>query len=83
VATIMRTYTRRLANLAKKRIAAGTYGAKNENWRELYPGFSPDASVLKLVRRGFFRLLKMEIDALFLKPKTDRGSLSIVQTQTA
>ena len=69
VACIMRTYNRRFSIIAKKRIAAGTYGRRNENWRELYPGFSPDGSVLKLMRRAFFRWLKMEINALFLKPE--------------
>lgn len=71
VAAFMRTYNRRLVAIAKKRIAAGTYGAMNENWRELFPGFSPDTSVLPLMRRAILRWIRLELGSLFLKPKQE------------
>src|SRR5205814_2253850 len=40
-AACLRFYNRRLVVLAKRRIAAGIYGANNAAWRELYPGFAP------------------------------------------
>ena len=49
---VMSFYNRRLAALAKKRLANGTYGAANAGWRLMVGGFVPDASVLKLVRQG-------------------------------
>ena len=58
---VMSFYNRRLAALAKKRIANGTYGAANAGWRLMVGGFVPDASVLKLVRQGVWRWLKAEI----------------------
>ena len=60
-AKALRFYNGRLAALAKKKIAAGCYGDHNANWRLLVPGFTPDASMLKLVRQGLFRWWKAEL----------------------
>ena len=83
VGALMRTYNRRFVRIAMKRIEAGTYGAQNENWRELYPGFSPDTSVLSLIRRSFFRWMKMEIGTWFLKPARERASDVLAEPSTA
>ncbi len=83
VGAFMRTYNRRLSQIARKRIAAGTYGEKNEHWRELYPGFSPDASTLKILRRAIFRWASMEIRTLFLKPGREPHSAGMTAPRPA
>lgn len=59
-------YNRRLAALARKKIAAGCYGDRNANWRLLIPGFVPDASLWKPIARGLFRWLRAEMRCAFL-----------------
>ncbi len=66
VARIMRLYNRRLAALARRKIAAGIYGARNAHWRLLPGGFLPDATALRLLRRGLGRWLLAEWRNLFL-----------------
>jgi flavin-dependent dehydrogenase len=66
VASMMKFYNRRLVALAKRRVAAGYFGARNSGWRELYDGFVPDRRVWKLVRRGVLRWCKAELTNLRL-----------------
>lgn len=66
VAGMMKFYNRRLAALAKRRLATGTYGAANAGWRELYDGFVPDIRVRKLIQKGLFRWWKAELTNLRL-----------------
>lgn len=63
---LMKFYNRRLVALAKRRLAAGTYGAANAGWRELYDGFVPDIRVRKLIQKGLFRWWKAELTNLRL-----------------
>ncbi len=65
-ATMMKFYNRRLVALAERKLAAGTYGARNAGWRELYDGFVPDARVRKLIRKGLFRWWRAEATNLRL-----------------
>ncbi len=73
----MRLYNRRLAVLAKKRLAAGIYGKNNRGRRLLLPGFSPDRSSLALMLRGVRQWLALEWQSLFL-PKPLSGSPSVL-----
>jgi hypothetical protein len=69
-AKLISFYNRRLTVLARKRIAAGTYGARNAGWRLLVPGFTPEPGTSgKLLFRGIRRWLWMEIKALWLRRK--------------
>ncbi len=66
----MGLYNRRFATLARKRLADGTYGMHNLDRRYLVKqGFSPDTKVLKLMRLGLWLWLKLEVKALFGRPK--------------
>ncbi len=65
VTALMSLYNRRLAALARQRLAHGTYGLRNEGWRELYDGFVPDRRVFKLVRKGLLRWWRAELAAFF------------------
>ena len=69
-ARLISFYNRRLTRIARKRIAAGRYGAKNAGWRLLVGGFTPEPKVSgRLLFDGIFRWLKLEWSALWL-PKT-------------
>jgi flavin-dependent dehydrogenase len=67
----MRLYNRRLAVLAKKRLASGVYGRHNCDYRLLLPGFSPDRSALPLMWRGIRKWIALEWQSLFLPKKHD------------
>jgi flavin-dependent dehydrogenase len=75
VGRFMRFYNRRLATLAKRRYAAGTYGRKNLDRRLLLPGFSPDASSFKFVRLGLRKWLNAEWSNLFVRFPPEAGAL--------
>ena len=65
-ASLISFYNRRLARLAKKKIAAGKYGERNAGWRLLVGGFTPDHDVSgRLLFKGIWLWLKMELAALF------------------
>src|SRR5262249_14605948 len=64
---VMRLYNRRLAAIAKRRIAAGVYGAHNLDHRMLLPGFMPDAQSVKLILKGLCKWLVVEWKNLFLR----------------
>jgi len=67
---LMSFFNRRLVALARKRIAAGTYGARNAGWRLLVPGFTPEAKTSgRLLFSGIRRWLWMEIKALLPRAK--------------
>ena len=66
VARAMRFYNARLAHLARRKLAAGVFGARNAHWRVLVGGFLPDASVLRLLARGLLRWGRAEWRNLFL-----------------
>ncbi len=66
VAVAMRFYNARLVHLARRKIAAGVFGAGNANRRVLVGGFLPDASALRLLARGLARWLHAEWRNLFL-----------------
>ncbi len=68
-------FNRRLVVLARKRIAAGTYGARNAGWRLLVPGFAPEAGTAgRLLLSGLRRWLWMEFRALWPSRAKSRGS---------
>jgi flavin-dependent dehydrogenase len=69
-AKMIRFYNRRLAALARKRIAAGVYGARNAGWRLLVGGFThePKQSA-RLLLSGIWRWVKMEIGGLWLRAR--------------
>ena len=65
-AKLISFYNRRFAVLARKRIAAGTYGARNAGWRLLVPGFTPEPGTSgRLLFSGIRRWLWMEMKALW------------------
>ena len=66
VAAFMAFYNRRLAALARRKIAAGTYGARNAQWRLLVGGFLPDGTSGRLLLRGLGRWVRAEWRNLFL-----------------
>jgi flavin-dependent dehydrogenase len=70
VAAFMRFYNRRLAALAQRKIANGSYGARNAHWRLLVGGFLPDATSVRLLIRGLARWAAAEWRNLFPSPKT-------------
>ena len=64
-------YNRRLVAIARKRQAAGTYGARNAGWRLLIPGFTHEPKQSgRLLFSGIRRWLWMEIKALWLNRKS-------------
>ena len=66
VAKLVIFYNRRLATIAKRRWATGTYAKKNADWRELYDGFSPDRRLIKLMGKGARRWVRLELENLVL-----------------
>ena len=81
VAAFMRFYNRRLATVARRKIAAGTYGARNAQWRLLVGGFLPDATSGKLLLRGLVRWAVAEWRALFLPAAAAKPAPLAVQPQ--
>lgn len=71
VAAFMAFYNRRLAALARRKLAAGTYGVDNAHWRLLVGGFLPDGTSGRLLLRGLLRWARAEWRNLFLVRKTD------------
>ena len=69
VARFMAFYNRRLATLARRKLAAGVYGARNAGWRLLPGGFLPDATSARLLLRGLGWWARAEWRNLFLTPK--------------
>jgi len=69
---VMQLYNRRLAAIAKRRVAAGVYGANNLDARMLLPGFTPDAQSFKLIFKGLGKWLAVEWKNMFLRIPTDR-----------
>jgi len=70
---VMRFYNRRLAAIARRRIAAGIYGMNNLDKRMLLPGFTPDAQSFKLIFKGLRKWLAIEWKNLFLRIPLERG----------
>jgi hypothetical protein len=68
---LMRFYNRRLAVIAKRRIAAGIFGPKNLDARLFLPGFSPGPSSLRFMLRGLRKWLVLECKSLSLRPPPD------------
>jgi hypothetical protein len=67
-AKLIAFYNRRLVAIARKRTAAGCYGARNAGWRLLVPGFTPQPKQTgRLLFSGIGRWLKMEFRALWLR----------------
>jgi hypothetical protein len=63
---------RRLAAIARRRMAAGVYGCRNLDQRKLIqPDFTPGPAAVKIIWAGLQQWLKLEIHALFLKPRPD------------
>jgi flavin-dependent dehydrogenase len=67
VGHFMRCYNRRLAAIAKRKVAAGTYGLANLDWRLFLPGFSPGPGSLKFMFTGIRKWLGVECKNLFLR----------------
>ncbi|MEO6784992.1 MAG: NAD(P)/FAD-dependent oxidoreductase [Chthoniobacteraceae bacterium] len=69
-AKLIAFHNRRLVALARKRIAAGTYGARNAGWRLLIPGFAHEwRQGGRLLLSGFRRWLWMEFRALWQRKR--------------
>jgi flavin-dependent dehydrogenase len=64
---LMRSYNRRLAAIAKRKIRAGTYGARNLDSRLFLPGFSPGPGSLVFMLRGLRKWIEAERSNLFLR----------------
>ena len=63
---------RRLAAIARLRMAAGVYGCRNLDQRKLIqPDFTPGPAAVKIIWAGLQQWLKLEIHAWFLKPRPD------------
>ena len=67
-ANFMRFYNRRLARIAERRRAAGTYGARNLDQRYLIKeGFSPcKKAATKIIIKGTLKWIGVEIRSVFL-----------------
>ena len=73
-------YNRRLVAIARKRIAAGTYGARNAKWRLLIPGFTHEPKQSgRLLFSGIRRWLWMEIKSLWLRKKPSQPAEAVVK----
>lgn len=74
-ARLISFYNRRLSVIARKRLAAGTYGARNAGWRLLVGGFTTEPKVSgRLLWQGMWRWIKMEINAALLPKKPKRAA---------
>jgi flavin-dependent dehydrogenase len=60
VAKFMAFCNRRLAVIARKRIASGAYGATNLGRRAMFSGFEPSPKALRMVLRGIALWLRAE-----------------------
>jgi len=68
-ARFMRFYNRRLVTLARKKIKAGKYGAKNLNHAFITKNaFTPGTGTLKLMFQGIRLWFKIELRYLFANP---------------
>jgi hypothetical protein len=74
VRSVMSFYNARLVHLAKRKRAAGVYGARNTDSRLLVGGFLPDGASGKLLLRGMARWLRAEWRNLFLAAGTGTES---------
>jgi len=80
----MRIYNRRLAVIARKRLAAGIYGRGNLDRRLLLKvGFAPGPSALKITRTGLWLWWKLELQSLFLKPLPAAAASAATETAPA
>ena len=71
-AVFMALYNRRLVKLAKKKITAGTYGAKNVGESFLITtGFAPGPGSIKLLFKGIRVWLKLELKLAFTPAAKD------------
>ncbi len=64
-AKFMEFYNRRLATIAKERKKRNAYGARNECWRRMLPGFAPERGAVSLLWRGVRLWLSEEARELF------------------
>ena len=69
---LMARYNRRLARIARKRWASGTYGEKNLDRRYLVDGFVPRVEVGKMFLKGLRMWAALEFKTLFLNPDPER-----------
>ncbi|MGI8603254.1 MAG: NAD(P)/FAD-dependent oxidoreductase [Verrucomicrobiales bacterium] len=73
----MRFYNRRLVAIAQKRWAAGTYGRNNLDRRFfIKQGFAPEPKMVRVLFKGLWAWLKLECQALFLRPASPRPAAS-------
>jgi hypothetical protein len=73
-AKVISFYNRRLATIARKKMAAGTFGDLNSDWRLLIGGYLPDMTAVRLLLKGAIRWLKAEARASGLPPLPTNGS---------
>jgi len=83
VGKFMRFYNRRLAIIAKHRMAAGLYGRANLDHRLLLPGFSPDRTTFKFIGLGLRKWLAAEWANLFIQPFPAKVSQHLRNAPTA
>ncbi len=86
-ARLIAFYNRRLVAIAKKRLAAGTYGTRNAGWRLLIGGFTAEPKVSgRLLFKGLWKWIKMEIGAAFLpklKKRAPQAPMPAPQAENA
>jgi flavin-dependent dehydrogenase len=64
---LMRTYNRRLAAIARRKVRAGTYGVSNLDSRLFLAGFSPGPGSLVFMLKGLRKWMEAECNNLFLR----------------
>jgi len=74
---VMRCYNARLAAIAKRRIAAGTYGLQNLDSRLFLPGFSPGPGSARFLVTGIRKWLAIECKNQFSRARSD--TLSVIE----
>jgi len=78
----MRCYNARLAAIAKRRVAAGTYGLHNLDSRLFLPGFAPGPASLKFMVTGLRKWLAVECKARFSRSRSRSDSLPSIGQAT-
>lgn len=68
---VMRCYNARLAAIAKRRIANGTYGLRNLDSRLFLPGFVPGPGSFKFMLTGIRKWLELECKNQLERPRSD------------
>ena len=83
-ARFMRFYNRRLETIARKRLAAGTYGKNNLKHRHLVRvPFEPNMKAVRHLLGGMKVWLKLEAETMFVRPAEELPETVMSPTTTA